>query len=199
MFKVVLLRRSSCGIRTPVHGRLRYRNVTVITRTHIPDHSANQRQPFVIPPKNSSRTLAREKCHPPPDVKLRSIEGGLSIPPTDRPLPTPGQPLNPDPNPPTPSAHREQRNWPPDWVLQPRPASTVASCTDSSPSLSSTLLSHPTIDIPRPETNRKRSPRCCRHQQPGTSPERPPRPPSSPPPPPHPASPRQRRRQQQYN
>ncbi|KAL2276528.1 hypothetical protein FJTKL_00834 [Diaporthe vaccinii] len=99
----------------------------------------------------------REKCHPPPDVKLRSIEGGLSIP-ADRPTSIYAwAPLHPGSKP--TDSLRRPRPFPiglPTGPFNPRPASTVTSCTEQlAPSLChrpSAFLSHPKGYKPRPET-----------------------------------------------
>lgn len=123
--------------------------VTVITGTHIPGHSANQKQPFVIPAKNSSRHHAqKERCatHRPTSSSV-AIEGGLSIPPTDRPSIHAWAPLHPDPNPPTPSADRDLPNWPPDCCL-------------------------PTLDLPRQSQAAQTARRLCHRLPLATRPHR---------------------------
>lgn len=99
--------------------------VTVITGTHIPE-PLSQPEPAVCNTTKKQLAHPREKCHPPPDVKLRSIEGGLSIP-ADRPTIH----LRPGTPPPRIQTHRlpppteTLPNWPPDWSLQTSP------CLDS--------------------------------------------------------------------
>lgn len=99
--------------------------VTVITRTHTPA-PLSQPEPAVCNTTKKQLAHPREKCHPPPDVKLRSIEGGLSIP-ADRPtihlrLGTP-PPRIQTRRPPSPT--ETLPNWPPDCFPQTSP------CLDS--------------------------------------------------------------------
>lgn len=182
---------------------LRLLDVTVITGTHIPDPSTNQKQPFVIPPKNSSRTLAPTEV--PPTTARRQApfnpRRASQIPP-NRPTTHPrlGTSLhsrypNPGISPPTETC---PIGLPTGVLNLDLPRESQAAQTDSSPSPSSTTLGQSDYRHIHTST-RDRSPRCCRRQQPGASPERRPpaaHPPSSPTQ--HPASPRRRQRQQQH-
>lgn len=174
--------------------------VTVITGTHIPALSANHNQPFVIPPKNSSRTPKRQV--PPTARRQAPFNRRRTLDPAGRPTINPrlgNSPLPRSNPPPTPSADRDPPNWP-SRLLGTLQTST---CLDSRKLHRQTACPthhrHPPWATPTTHLEtRDESPRCCRQQQPGASPERRPPPTPHPPsslPPPHPASPRRQQQQ----
>lgn len=171
--------------------------VTVITETHIPA-PLSQPEPAVC--NTTKKQLAhpeRSATHRPTSSSVQLKEGS-QFPPTDRPSIYAWAPLHPGSKP--TDSLRRPRPCPiglPTGIFNPRPASTVASCRDSLPPLSA-IDHRPSLGT-RLEIHLdpRRSPQCCRQQQPGVSPERPRLPPFSrrQPPPPHIAS----LRRQQHN